>query len=394
MSDESHEIILKRLIGFPSVSSSSNLDLIHWIANYLDGYGVVSRLSHNRERTKANLFATIGEVGRAGLVLSGHSDVVPVEQQRWTRDPFRAELLDGRLYGRGSCDMKGFIAVVLGLVPDLVAAPAPTPLHLALTFDEEIGCQGVRTLLADLESIEFRPRACLVGEPTEMRVVTAHKGAGMYACEVQGAEVHSSLGPRGANAVYFAARIIGHIETLAATLAEREPGDSKFDIPHSTIQVNQIHGGTAGNIVAGRCRFTIDIRHLPSTRRETLVAEIQSFIDRQILPALREKAPQGDVRLHPLADIPPFTIDEDAPIVGCVRHALQTTAPCVGTAFATEAGFFQGQGITTVICGPGSIEQAHRADEFVTLAQLEACSAMLRRLADSPAIAGQGDASP
>ena len=376
--------ILGRLVGFASVSRSSNLELIDWIRAYLRGHGVSSRLTFNTERTKANLFATLGPSTDGGIVLSGHSDVVPVDGQQWSSDPFSTSVHDGRVYGRGTCDMKGFIAVALGLVPEVLASPGKYPIHLAFSFDEEVGCLGVRGLLADLDSLEIHPRGCIVGEPTGMNIVTAHKGAGMYACQVTGFEVHSSLAPKGVNAIHYAAKVIVRLGEIADRLCRSERRHAGFDIPYSTIQVNQINGGTVGNTVAGGCRFTIDIRHLPWTNREDLIAETRAYIETDIIPAMRRVAPASSIALSEIADIPAFSIDQDHPIVREISRHRNAAGPCGCVAFATEAGLFQNSGIPTVVCGPGSIDQAHQADEFVSLHQLDDCAEMLRRIALGP----------
>jgi acetylornithine deacetylase len=266
-----HVEILSRLIGFQTVSAASNLELIDWTRTYLQDFGITSRLSFNAEGTKANLLATLGPLVDGGLILSGHCDVVPVEGQLWASDPFTATVRGDRLYGRGACDMKGFIAVALSLVPELAALSLERPIHFAFSFDEEVGCLGVRTLLEDFKAIDLSPIGCIVGEPTDMKVVIAHKGAGMYACEITGVAAHSSMAPAGVNAIHYASRIIARLGEMADRLMAHERRHSGFDVPYSTIQVNQITGGIAGNIVADRCRFTIDIRHLPWTRRDDLI---------------------------------------------------------------------------------------------------------------------------
>ncbi len=375
-----HLEILRKLVRFDTVSRNSNLALIEWICDYLDGHGITVQLTYNPERSKANLFATIGDTSPGGLVLSGHTDVVPVDDQQWSSDPFTATLRDERIYGRGTCDMKGYIAVALSLVPELATSRRHRPIHLAFSFDEEIGCLGVRPLLSDLAAREIRPRGCVVGEPTGMRVVTAHKGAAMIACEITGLEVHSSLAPRGVNAIHYAALIIAQVDAIAHRLAAEEPPHPGFDIPHSTIQVNQIRGGTAGNTVAGGCRFTIDIRTLPGTRRESLLEQIRSYIESAILPRMRAVSPLCRIELNEIAQIPGFCIEREHELVQHVQRVLEPAQDPCCVAFATEAGLFQQAGIPTLICGPGHIDQAHRPDEFISLAQLERCGAVLRKL--------------
>ncbi|MFT4077538.1 MAG: acetylornithine deacetylase [Asticcacaulis sp.] len=372
-----HLEILERLIGFPTVSIDSNLALIHWIREYLAGFGVIAHLTHDDAGRKANLFATIGE-GEGGLVLSGHTDVVPVAGQDWSSDPFTATIGDGRLYGRGACDMKGFIAVALSLVPDLVGRTGE-PIHLAFSYDEEIGCKGVPRLIADLAQRGISPRGCLIGEPTGMDLVVGHKGANMYRVVVTGRAAHSSLAPRGVNAIEQAALMIAWLIRIGETLRGEERRHFGFDIPNSTLQVNRIQGGTAGNIVADRCEFMLDIRNLPWTRTDVLLADFQAFIDQDILPAMRDIAPEASVTVEQVGHVPAFEIAEDAPLVKRMQLAGKGCR-CGFMAFGTEAGLFQQARIPTVICGPGHIEHAHRPDEYVSLDQLERCRSFLQRL--------------
>ncbi|MET0271308.1 MAG: acetylornithine deacetylase [Sphingomonas sp.] len=369
--------LLDRLIAFPTVSAESNLDLIDWIRTYLGEHGVPSRLTFSDDRRKANLFASIGE-GTNGLVLSGHTDVVPVAGQNWSGDPFRAAHRDGRIYGRGACDMKGFIAAALGLAPEWSRQSRRSPIHLAFSYDEEVGCLGAGRLLADIADRGIRPRGCIVGEPTEMRVTIGHKGAGMYAFSVIGRAAHSSLAPTGVNAIDYATRIVRRFAEIADWLRENEQRCDAYDVPYSTIQVNRMNGGTAGNIVADRCDFTIDIRHLPTTDRATILAEIDGYLDAELLPEMRRVAPEASVSWRMVGDVPGFGIAADAPLVRDVARSNSVEGSCGHVAFGSEAGLFQRAGIPTVLCGPGSIEQAHKPDEFVTLDQLERCERMLR----------------
>lgn len=375
--------LLKTLIGFPSVSADSNLDLIRWIEAYLAQIGIETRNTFDASGRKANLFATLGQ-GEGGLVLSGHTDVVPVVGQAWSHDPFQALVRDGRVYGRGACDMKGFIAVALALAPKLRDRPLREPVHLAFSYDEEIGCLGVRKLLADLDAIGVRPRGCVIGEPTGMRVVTGHKGAGMYAFKVVGRPVHSSLAPQGVNAIGYAARIIARLQDIEGRLRREERRGEDFDAVNTTIQVNRITGGGAGNIVAETCEFLVDVRSLPWTDQAELIGEAKRYIALELLPAMREIAPEADVTVEQIGDVPSFWIDDGHDLVREVRHACRNNHACGKVAFGTEAGLFQQAGIPTLICGPGSIEQAHRPDEFVEIDQLVQCEAMLERLLSNP----------
>lgn len=369
--------LLERLIAFPTVSADSNLDLIDWIRAYLAKQGVDAHLTFDDSGRKANLFATIGE-GDGGMVLSGHTDVVPVAGQNWSADPFKATMRDDRIYGRGTCDMKGFIAVVLSLVPEMRHTPSRQPVHLAFSYDEEIGCLGARRLIADVVSRDVHPRGCIVGEPTGMRVIVGHKGAGMYAFSVAGRAVHSSLAPSGVNAIEYATRIILRFREIAERLRAHEVRQHGYDVPYSTIQVNRIGGGIAGNIVADHCDFTVDIRHLPCTNRAQLVAEVDRYIEADLLPEMQAVAPEAAVTWRETGNVPGFEISVDAPLVRAVRRSNSVDASCGQVAFGSEAGLYQHAGIPTLICGPGSIEQAHKPDEFVALDQLERCERMLR----------------
>jgi acetylornithine deacetylase len=374
--------MLRRLVAFDTTSRDSNLALIHWVRDYLAGYGIASRLVHDKTGRKANLFATIGPSGNGtggGIVLSGHTDVVPIDGQDWSSDPFAIEERDGRLYGRGTCDMKGFIAVALALVPELAKAPLATPLHLAFSYDEEVGCLGVRRLLADLAANGIRPAACIVGEPTHMQVVRAHKGKLSYRCHVRGFECHSSLAPRGVNAVEYAAAMIAHLVAMGRRFAAEGPFDREFDIPHTTVHVGTIQGGTALNIVPKDCRFDFEFRHLPGENPEAMLHAAQGFAERELLPAMRAIHADTGFRWEKLSSFPAANTSEDAEVVSLAKRATGRNA-AGKVAFGCEAGLYDAAGIPTVICGPGHIDQAHKPDEFVALAQLAECEAFLRRV--------------
>lgn len=374
--------LLGKLIGFPTISADSNIALIEWVAAYLAEHGVDSHLTFDAERRKANLFATVIP-GDGGLVLSGHTDVVPVAGQDWSTDPFSADVRDGRVYGRGACDMKGFIAVALALVPEMRRRENARPLHLALSYDEEVGCLGAPRLIADMMDRGLRPGGCIVGEPTGMQIVIGHKGAGMYRCVVTGRAAHSSLAPSGVNAIEHAALLIAKLREIGRRLEREEIHQTSFDVPYSTIQVNRITGGSAGNIVADHCEMMVDIRHLPCTDRALLIAEVEAYAAVEVLPAMREIAPEATVAFHEVADIPAFSIAPDATLVRELARSNSVEGACGHVAFGTEAGLFQRAGIPTLVCGPGSIEQAHRPDEFVELDQLERCGRMLRDMLNS-----------
>lgn len=372
--------ILKTLIGFESVCLTPNIDLIHWVRDYLAGLGVSSTITTGDDASKANIFATLGG-GEGGIVLSGHTDVVSVKNQAWTTDPFEATLSDGRLYGRGACDMKGFIAVVLAKVPLLLASRRKEPVHLAFSFDEEVGCLGIRHLLEDLKARNLKPRGCIIGEPSSMKVVVGHKAGSVFTCEVTGRETHSSLAPNGVNAVEYSARLVVEIRNIAKRLEQEEKRHDGYEVPFTTVQTGVIEGGQASNIVPGVCNFRFDIRSLPWTDPETIVNEINEFAQTVLVPEMREVAPEADIRIAQKGMVPGFTIAEDDPLTRFVKRLVGTNEPARYVTFGSEAGHFQNADIPAVICGPGSIEQAHRPDEFVSLEQLALCEDFLDRLA-------------
>ncbi len=373
--------MIERLVSFDTVSSKSNLALIDFIEDYLGGHGVAARRTTDREGAKANLFATLGPEIAGGVVLSGHSDVVPVEGQPWTSNPFRVAARDGRLYGRGTADMKSFIAVALALVPDVLAAKVKIPLHLALTYDEEIGCLGVGGLIADVKTALPPPAIVIVGEPTDMKVVTAHKGVTGLRTTITGQEAHSSQPHRAGNAVLAAAELIAFIGRLAEEKRRDVPADSPFEPPYTSFNVGTIKGGSALNIVPRHCSFTWEFRGLPGEDGMAIRDRFTRFAEEEVLPRLRANAPKAAIMTELLADVPPLGAQDDSAAEALVR-ALTGAKTTDAVSFAAEAGLFQEAGFSTVICGPGSIDQAHQADEFIDLAQVEACERFLRRLID------------
>lgn len=381
MSEDASRVLLARLIGFATVSRDSNLALIGFIRDYLAGLGVESELFHNPEGTKANLFATIGPRDVGGIVLSGHTDVVPVDGQAWTVEPFALSERDGRLYGRGTADMKGFIASVLAAVPALVAQPLRLPVHLAFSYDEEVGCLGVRSMLAALEQRPHKPRLCLIGEPTELKPVLGHKGKLAMRCQVQGAACHSAYAPYGVNAIEFAAKLIGKLGDIGEALALPEHHDARFDPPFSTVQTGVIKGGRALNIVPAECEFDFEVRALPGFAAQAVADQLQTYAEAELLPRMRKVNAASAIRLQPLSAYPGLATPADSEAAQLV--ALLSGSEAFGTvAFGTEGGLFDQAGIPTVVCGPGSMEQGHKPDEFVSVEQLQGCDAMLSRLVD------------
>ena len=379
MSKVSSRELLERLIGFATVSSDSNLELIAFIRHYLAELGVESELFYNPERTKANLFATIGPHDRGGVVLAGHTDVVPVDGQAWTSEPFRLTERDGRLYGRGTADMKGFIASVLAAVPVFLKRTLKLPIHLAFSYDEEVGCLGVRSMLAELEKRPLKPRMCLIGEPTELKPVLGHKGKLAMRCQVKGAACHSAYAPNGVNAIEYAARLIGRLGEIGAQLAQPEHHDQRFDPPFSTVQTGLIKGGRALNIVPAECEFDFEVRTLPGFDAYEVANELQTYADVELLPRMRSVQPNTGIRLQPLSAYPGLATPPDSEVARLL--ALLSGSTKFGTvAFGTEGGLFDQAGIPTVVCGPGSMDQGHKPDEFITLEQLTRCDEMLARL--------------
>lgn len=373
--------LLERLIGFPTVSRDSNLALIAFVRDYLAGLGVDSQLFYNAERTKANLFATLGSPDRAGIVLSGHTDVVPVDGQDWSVDPFALTEKDGLLYGRGTADMKGFIACVLAAVPTFLARPLSMPVHLAFSYDEEVGCLGVRPMLAELAKWSNRPRLCVIGEPTELKPVLGHKGKLGMRCHVKGAACHSAYAPYGVNAIEYAARLIGRLGEMSERLASPALHNTRFDPPFSTIQTGLIKGGRALNIVPAECEFDFEVRALPDFDPQSVADDLQRYADDELLPRMQAVQPDTGISLQSLGAYPGLATAPDSEAARLV--ALLSGSNDFGTvAFGTEGGLFDQAGIPAVVCGPGSMDQGHKPDEFIAREQLHKCDAMLRRLAD------------
>jgi len=372
--------MLERLVAFDTTSRNSNLALIDMAAETLSHLGADIRLTWNDSVTKANLFATLGPADRPGIVLSGHSDVVPVDGQEWSSDPFRLESRDGRLYGRGTADMKGFLAAALAFAPDFAARPLTMPIHFALSYDEEIGCIGVRRMLDDLAGLAVRPRLCIVGEPTEMCVVSGHKGKKSVRCQVLGHECHSALNDQGVNAVEIAAEIVARLRAMQRRLRETGPFEPGYQPPYTTVHTGVIKGGTALNIVPGECNFEFEIRNLPRHDPEGLMAEIRHWTQ-DLIPEMRAISSGAGITLFENNTTAGLDMDPSDPGVR-LAQSLAADTDTGFLAYTTEAGLFQQSGIPAVVCGPGNIEQAHKADEYVSLEQLARCESFLGRLLD------------
>jgi len=376
--------LARTLVGFNTVSANSNLALIHCIRDELARLGVKSRLSYNADRTKANLFATLGEGKPAGLILSGHTDTVPWDGQDWSVDPLGGVVRDGRLYGRGSADMKGFIATAVAHAPLFLESKAPFAIHLAFSYEEEIGCFGVRELIADMREAGIAPLACIVGEPTSMVPAIAHKGVYRYRCCVRGKEAHSSLTPQSVNAIEMAARVVGKVRDMAEGFERSEPRYAGFDVPFSTASVGQFHGGIADNVVPRDAEFRYEFRDLPTADARAMQEQVVAYA-RSLEPGMRKVAPDTGFRFETICEIPSF-LGSDQDDVTRLAMRLAGEPRTTNVAFGTEAGLFKGAGIRTVVCGPGSIAQAHQPDEYVSLEQLARCQAFMEGLAQARAI--------
>lgn len=379
---------VQTLVRMNTVTDQSNLMLIDFAREHLASLGVKSRLSWNADRTKANLFATLGEGKPAGVILSGHTDTVPWDGQAWTVDPLSGVVQDGpegaSLYGRGSADMKGFIGIALAQAQNFLQSDAPFALHLALSYDEEIGCFGVRELIADMKDAGIKPLACVVGEPTSMVPAIAHKGVYRFRCCVRGKEAHSSLTPQSVNAIEMAARVVGKLRDMAESFEASEPRYEGFDVPFSTASVGQFHGGIADNVVPRDAEFRYEFRNLPGVDAPALQREVEHYA-RSLEPRMQAVAPDTGFTFESTCEVPAFQGSANDAITRLAQR-LSGESRTTLVAFGTEAGLFKRAGIPTVVCGPGSINQAHQPDEYVSLAQLARCEAFMQGLAHSAAL--------
>ena len=371
--------MIRRLVAFDTTSRNSNLDLIAFVQDYLDGHGIKSQLIKDVTGKKANLYATIGPDDRAGYAMSGHTDVVPIDGQDWSSDPWSVKEADGKLFGRGVTDMKGFLAVVLNAVPELAKRELSTPVHLLFSYDEEVGCLGVRRALEVIKDFPMKPKGCVIGEPTSMKVAIAHKGKKSMRCHVHGLECHSSLAPQGVNAVEYAAEVIGYLRHMGRRFAKEGPFDRDYDVPHTTVHCGIVKGGTALNIVPKDCSFDFEFRHLPVQNPEDLFAEVKRFAEGDLMAEMRAINGESGFSWEQISAFPGLDTAEDAEIT-VIAKALTKANDTIKIAFGTEGGLIQQIDIPTVICGPGSIEQAHKPNEWVTLEQIAQCEAFLERL--------------
>ncbi len=373
------EDLLATLVGFPSISAESNLPLIHWVRAYLADHGVESTLLVSPDGTKANLLATVTPGDRPGVVLSGHTDVVPVAGQDWHSDPFTLVRHADRLTGRGTADMKGFLAVSLALVPLIQAAPEAPPVHLAFSYDEEVGCLGAPPLARAVAALPLRPWLVLVGEPTGMHVIHAHKGKFAQEVRIRGRAAHSSRTPDGVNAVEVAAALIGQLARMEATQRREGPFDPGCEPAWSTVHTGPIAGGTVLNIVPDHCTFSYEIRPLPGVDARAMADSLKTWAAETLLPAMHAVDPATGIDWIDLVDFPGLNIPAESEVVSTLLALTGDNAPG-RVSFGTEAGVYAAHDLPTLVCGPGHIEQAHRPDEYVTPEQLQRCLTLLRRL--------------
>ncbi len=383
MTDLSARDLLSRLVAFPTVSRDTNLPLVDFVEDWLAGHGVAATRVWNAEGTKAALFANVGPQEPGGIVLSGHTDVVPVDGQDWASDPWTVTERDGRLYGRGTADMKGFDALALAAVPYALSRPLRRPLQIALSYDEEVGCTGAPPMIDAMRAALPPAAAVIVGEPSLMRPVTAHKGGAGFHVTVRGHEVHSSLLPYGVSAIMEAARLIDWLNDRNAEIRAATPSTvaALFDPPHTTLHTGLIQGGTAQNITAGECRVTLEFRCMPDETPDQWRAEIRAAAAR-IEAAMRAVHPDCAITIEEYFAIPPLVPESDGLSENLVRRLTGDNGTHV-VSYGTEAGQFQERGYSAVVCGPGDIAQAHQADEFISVAQFEAGETLVRRLVDT-----------
>lgn len=370
--------MLARLVAFDTVSHKSNLELIAFVEAYLAGWGVASIRIPNATGDKAALFATIGPQDRGGVLLSGHTDVVPVEGQAWSRDPFTLHIEDGRAYGRGAVDMKGFIALALALVPDFLAADLKTPIHLFFSYDEEVTCLGVVDGIARMGIDLPRPRAVIVGEPTSLELADAHKGIRTFFTTITGVAAHSSKPHLGASAVHGGIRLTAGLVAMADELEANPDGSGRFDPPYDTVHVGKFHGGIARNILADRCDLSWEVRTLPGSDPQDVPARFAA-LSQEVLARMRKTAPSAAIETVMSSDVPGLAPDPGSEAETLVMR-LAGRNRTIAVAYATEAGHFQRAGLPTIVCGPGSIDQAHQPDEYISLEQFAAGEAFMRKL--------------
>ncbi len=373
------ERILGDLIAFPTVSADSNLAMMDYMAAWLEGLGARVDLFRDASGTKANLFATLGPEGDGGIVLSGHSDVVPVADQDWSRPPFEMTEANDLLYGRGTCDMKGFIAATLAMAPHYASQTLRRPLHFCFTHDEEVGCLGARALVPELQARGIRPAIAIIGEPTSMRIIEGHKGCCEYTVRFTGLEGHGSAPDHGVNAVNYAVRYVARLLELAEALKARAPAGSRFDPPWTTVNVGRLSGGVAHNVIPGKAEIEWEMRPVAWSDADFVKDAITRLVEQELLPAMRAVSPAASISTEVIGEVVGLDPMDDNAARDLVRRLTGQNA-CEVVPFGTEAGLFQGMGMSVVVCGPGAIAQAHKPDEFVSRDQMAQCLEMLQGL--------------
>ncbi len=381
MTQLNSEQLLGRLISYDTTSTTSNLELIDFVRNYLDNFSIQSKLVYNDDKSCANLYATIGPDDVAGVMLSGHTDVVPTSGQNWHSDPYQIKADDEAFYGRGACDMKGFLACVLAGVPHMSSEKLSTPLHLAFSYDEEIGCVGVKKLINSMQGFEVKPKIGIIGEPTDMAMVLGHKGKAAFQVEVTGSSCHSAYINSGVNAVEYAAELIAYIRKMNDEVQQRKQLDGSYTVPYSSFHVGNIQGGTALNIVPKQCLFEFEIRNLPQDDLDALVHEVKHYAQDVLLTDMRQRFEGSQISFSPISNYPGLNTSRDSKVIAYTQSINPVNKFGHNVSFGTEAGLFdQHLGINSIVCGPGSIDQAHKPDEFVSREQLQYCDQMIKNL--------------
>jgi acetylornithine deacetylase len=376
--------LIRTLVAFDTTSRESNLALIDWARTYLESYGAQCTLTYDDDRRKANLFATMpardGNATTGGIVLSGHTDVVPVDGQPWEMNPWEATCIGDKVVGRGVTDMKSFSATGLAFVPEFVRRGLARPLHFALSYDEEVGCVGVRRLIDEIVARGVKPLGCIVGEPTGMQVVVAHKGKKSWRCRVRGHEAHSSLTPLGVNAVQIACEIVTYLTNVSLAFRDQGGFDHDYDVPYTTVHTGVIRGGTALNIVPRDCHFDFEVRHLPFDDPDEIFAEVKAYAQR-FLPDMHKVAPDTGIEFDALSSMPGFDTHAESEIAN-LGHACNASTGHGKVSFGTEASHFHNAAMPAIICGPGHIAQAHQPNEWIAIEQLARCETFMRNLVD------------
>ena len=380
MTDKLTLSILSDLVSFDTTSSNSNLAIIEYIKKYLSQFSIKSNLIYNKQKNKANLFATLGENNKGGVILSGHTDVVSTQNQTWQTSPFQAVEKDNKVFGRGCTDMKGFLAICLANVENIIKAKLTQPIHLAFSYDEEVGCIGVRDLIKYLKKQKINPDSCIVGEPTEMKIITAHKGMLYKSCSVKGKAIHSCFANQGVNSISLAAKAISYIDELFEKIKTEGPFDNFFTPPYTTLHCGVIKGGTVNNIVPDNCTFEFEIRNIPQDNPEIMFSNIVNYIDENIIHPAKKNYKNCRFEWKEVAKYPGLDDSISKDWIKKIQKILKSNSSPATVSYGTEAGLFNQAGIPSVICGPGSIKQAHRPDEFIEISQIKLGNEFIKNL--------------